>query len=465
MISEKNLTSRCKVIQFTDNHFPLVANAELLVLTSDFEGFGLVLIEAALCKTPFISTDCNHGPREIIEGKYQDHLVKINDANAIKNKIESLLKKTKNPLDLDVQKYALENILEQYLDIIKNKSALFIKTKNIGDSIILTSAISALSDSYQHIDVICMPGSKEIFEMHPRIRNIFTIPRGRKFTEKWKCYFYILRQIHKNRYKLIIQFSSDWRGALISRWKNAKISIAGKNHKRGAYWQRSFNVLASKAKLNRHAAESDLDLLRSANLFDTKIAPPYLQVPPKKSLDEANLFLKTNSINNKKIIFIHAQSRWSFKRLNIEIIVRVINLLKNKYKIVLSGSTEDYEMNKKIYELCHIKPIILNSKSIRFTAAVMKLSDLIVTVDSMTLHLASALNKKTLAIFGPTSEIVWGPWRTESKVFALTEADDISYSCRPCLSDGCGGSKISACLENIRPNQLVDEITKLMKKD
>ena len=59
----------------------------------------------------------------------------------------------------------------------KNKTALFFKTKNIGDSIILTSAIVALPEEYEFVDVVCLPESKEIFQMCPRVRNIFIIPR------------------------------------------------------------------------------------------------------------------------------------------------------------------------------------------------------------------------------------------------------------------------------------------------
>ncbi|CAM8387912.1 GT4_GT28_WabH-like domain containing protein [Candidatus Methylopumilus planktonicus] len=465
LVAQRDLISRCEVIQFSENPFPLIAHADLLVLTSDFEGFGLVLVEAALCKTPFISTDCAHGPREILDGKYLNHLIQLNDVNALKNKIESLLKKPKNPLNIDLKKYDSEIILKEYIDIANSKNAIFIKTKNIGDSIILTSSISALPDSYKHIDIVCLPQSKEIFEMHPRVRNVYTIPRGKKLIEKWSDYFDIIRQLKKNKYNLLIQFSNDWRGALISRLTTPLISIARKNHKRGKYWENSFNILAPRNSINRHEVESDVDLLRAANLFGSETAPPYIQVVPKKFLDKANLFLKSFSIGNKKIIFINVQSRWSFKRLNNEIVINTINLLKNKYKIILSGGPGDYELNKNIYESCLVKPIILNSDSIMYTAAIMKLSDLVLTVDSMTLHLASALNKKTLAIFGPTSEIVWGPWRTENKVFALNIKDDVVYKCRPCLSDGCGGSKISECLENIKPNQLTEEIERLFSKN
>lgn len=62
----------------------------------------------------------------------------------------------------------------------KIKKALFLKTKNIGDAIILTASIAALPSSYRYVDVICLPHSQSIFRMNKRVRHVFVIPRDKK---------------------------------------------------------------------------------------------------------------------------------------------------------------------------------------------------------------------------------------------------------------------------------------------
>ncbi len=91
-IKQNNLQNKIKLITKQKNIFSYYKIADLFVLTSLYEGFGNVLIEAAMFKIPIISTDCKSGPKEILKnGEYGD-LVKIGD----NKKLSSLIIKNLN---------------------------------------------------------------------------------------------------------------------------------------------------------------------------------------------------------------------------------------------------------------------------------------------------------------------------------------------------------------------------------
>jgi glycosyltransferase involved in cell wall biosynthesis len=68
---------------FRQNPYPWIRRARLLALSSDFEGMALVLVEAMALGTPVVSTDCPHGPREVLGPALARYLVPPRDPDAL----------------------------------------------------------------------------------------------------------------------------------------------------------------------------------------------------------------------------------------------------------------------------------------------------------------------------------------------------------------------------------------------
>jgi glycosyltransferase involved in cell wall biosynthesis len=83
---------------FVDNPYAFLARAGVFVLSSRWEGFGNVLVEAMACDTPVVSTDCPSGPNEILEGGRWGQLVPIGDSAALTNAIDAVLATARNAL-------------------------------------------------------------------------------------------------------------------------------------------------------------------------------------------------------------------------------------------------------------------------------------------------------------------------------------------------------------------------------
>jgi len=76
-------------VGFQANPLPWFRRADVFVLSARSEGFGNVLVEAMGCGTPIISTDCDYGPREILDGGRYGVLVPPRDPRALAGALDS----------------------------------------------------------------------------------------------------------------------------------------------------------------------------------------------------------------------------------------------------------------------------------------------------------------------------------------------------------------------------------------
>lgn len=83
---------------FVSNPQAYIKKANLFVLSSDYEGFGNVLVEAMGTGITVVSTDCYSGPSEILQGGKYGILVEVGNVNELK---EAILEGLSNPFDSD----------------------------------------------------------------------------------------------------------------------------------------------------------------------------------------------------------------------------------------------------------------------------------------------------------------------------------------------------------------------------
>jgi heptosyltransferase III len=343
-----------------------------------------------------------------------------------------------------------------------DKIALFLKTKHLGDSVILTSTIVALPPDFM-VDVLCFKESAPIFAMNPRVRHILVVPRHLTGFARWREYWRLLAAMRQQQYDVLAQFSDDWRGAFLARLLNAKISVARQSKKRPQFWSNSFQHIAKLTPTSRPAAEQDVDLLRKIGIYNEPFAPAYqLQVADADKQFVEN-WLKTEGITHKKLVVIHAAARWKFKGLPHATWAALIDNLQGLgYIVVLSGGASDLAFNQALIGLCQTAPTLTQDFDLGKTAALLQHADLLVSIDSMAVHMASALQTPVVALFGPTDEKIWAPWQVPHRVVALGAGDSPSFACRPCGLDGCAGSKVSQCLVAITPAQILVAIDELL---
>jgi glycosyltransferase involved in cell wall biosynthesis len=90
-VRDLGLADRILLVGAMDNPYRVLAEAKLLVLSSRWEGYPSVLLEALALGVSVVSTDCEHGPREILDGGRYGRLVPVGDVGALANAMDAEL--------------------------------------------------------------------------------------------------------------------------------------------------------------------------------------------------------------------------------------------------------------------------------------------------------------------------------------------------------------------------------------
>ena len=118
--SQLNINKCVDFVGFKSNPYAWISKADLFVLSSDFEGFPMVLLEAMACGTAVISTDCPSGPGEIITNGENGMLTPLADEKTLSEAIlvllkdEKLMKKFSEEGKKRAEDFRIEKILPQY---------------------------------------------------------------------------------------------------------------------------------------------------------------------------------------------------------------------------------------------------------------------------------------------------------------------------------------------------------------
>ncbi len=271
-------------------------------------------------------------------------------------------------------------------------------------------------------------------------------------------------QVKKLKFDLVINLEEDEENAKLATNLQAK-EIRGFYYKEGQVlptptakeWY-DMSALGEKPKnniLKKKNKKTHRQIMSEIIGVDPKRYEPFLRLNEKqRSL--AQDFLRRYRLSRDQLIIgvnTGAADRWP-KALSIKKTVELINTLSKKLnaKILLFGGQNEVERNKQILTLSK-SPIIDTGSGndlLEFPALV-SVCNLFITSDSLGLHVALALKRKTICLLGPTSP-------SEIDLYGLGEKIVAQSSCTCCYTKDCKS------MEKISMPQILQAVQKLLRQ-
>jgi len=337
---------------------------------------------------------------------------------------------------------------------MRYKRILIWEVNWIGDVLFSMPFIKALRETFPeaHIACIAEPRCKEILEVNPSINEVILYD-GKTVQKGILKKLQLIALLRKKKFDVVFLLHRSLTRTLICFLSGVKQRIGY------SYRKRDF-LLTHKLKAPltaQHRIERFVGLARKIGA-DTRYAGLEFYMTDK---DTAYIeqFLRNNGVTKKdRLVAINPGGNWNPKRWIVAKYAELADILIKKLgvKVIVTGAEKDVDLYLAIQEIMDEKLLSACGKTtLRQLGALFQKCDLVISGDSGPLHIALALKKKAIALFGPTSPSVTGPYGDGD--YVVLQKD---LGCEiPCYNVKCNTQR---CMDAIKVDELVLQVERML---
>lgn len=327
---------------------------------------------------------------------------------------------------------------------------LIIQTAFIGDVILATSLIESLgaANSAAVIDILVRKGNESLLQNNPRVNKVLSWEKKQK---KYLNLFGVLSEIRQQRYSLVINVQRFASTGFLTAFSKAKVKVGfGKN---------PFSIAFTKI-INHNISEESKnhEIHRNHQLIAHLAGISKIAAKPKLYPSDKDFNTINKSISGEYVV-IAPGSVWFTKQYPKKRWVEVVKRIPSSLKVVFIGGPDEKKLAEEIIVASKNNNCINLCGHFTFmeSAAVMQNAKRCLVNDSAPLHIASATNARTTAIFCSTVPAFgFGPLSDDSVIVEVKE----KLKCRPC---GLHGKKACPlehfdCGYKININDIINSI-------
>lgn len=349
------------------------------------------------------------------------------------------------------------------------RTILVVCTRRIGDVLLVTPLVRSLKCAWPQasVDVMVFRGTEGVLGGNPDIARVLSVgerdgvgARLRTFRDTWR------------RYDLACSAQTSDRTTLYA-WAAGRRRVGLLDPDKAPAWKRTLlHDWAPFDNLRVHTVVAGLalcDLLGIPRRHDVVVG--------RSDADarEAAALIPRGGLH----AVLHVTPKFPYKGWTAEGWARVAAWLSSEglRPIVCAGG--DTAERQYVADLCRAAPGAVDAAgrlSLGGVGALIATSRLYIGTDTAVTHLAAATGVPTLALFGPSNPVKWGPWPagcvTEPSPWQMVgtqRSGNVTLlqgeaECVPCLLEGCDRhvNSLSRCLQELRPERVIREAKALL---
>ena len=320
---------------------------------------------------------------------------------------------------------------------------LIIGPSNIGDAILMSGVVAALHARYPEAHVTLVVGSRAraVFLEDPRVQVLVdadrfdsALGRLRLALSLWRYHPHVVVDLRHTLYPFLLKPLTAWR--YLGRPPRTVVHMRERH-----LWRLAVQAPAVRSVLRAEAALP-------------------LSFTPRDEAHIESLWSRWKLDGRHPVVVICPGARSHIKRWTAEGFAGVADRLiaERSADVVLSGEPEEKTVIDDILGLMRYRAhTAVGLVTIRQLGLLMRRAQLVITNDSASLHLASAVAAPTLAIFGPTDEAKYGPTAPRHRTIRRR------LFCTPCEQPQCRFNH--ECMRFISADEVYDAACQLLRPE
>ncbi len=352
-------------------------------------------------------------------------------------------------------------------DLPAGARILILRLRSIGDIILLTPTLRLLKEWRPDLRISIMVESRfcDLLQGNPAVEEILTPGKGvgaRKLLSRLAA----IRGLRSRDFSLCVNLHGGPTSRHFARWSGAPCRVGFAHFRRA----RLYHILVPDARtiLNQpslHTAEH-----QAAAFF-------YLGLP-QKEVPRAQIFsgagqaawwdAKRASLgigSGQPYAIVHPPASYKTKEWTPEGFARLGEYLESKARVapIYSCGPGEAPVLEAVQKASGASLRRLEGVSLAQFAAALAGARLFVGNDGGPAHMAAALARPAVVIFGSSSSPIWGPWPRQSSTPA-TRVVQNPFDCNPCPGDRCYQFARPECILSVTFDQVKDAVEEVLTR-